>query len=492
MNKIITLNTAVIFDTDGIRVVGTYEDPWFIAKDICKKIGLINVAMALRKVPDKWRATIKVTTASGIHDSGVVNESGLYLLILGSKKVRAQKIKEWICEDVLPAIRKKGRYELDEKLQKLLEEKSEHEEKIQSLQNALLEEQKSSFKMKKSLKKIQTKFTHRHKLTSADCVYILENPDSIAVMYKIGMTSDINNSLSQDRTMAPKIKVKFIMYTQYMREFEKMIKIRCKDNIDDPAHEWVLDSLENLIKIYREINQVIGFDSVEGNKDLWKINMESPPEDEKVLAETLATPIPPTVLDYEERLLPFLKIRLDRYSYVTKNKFAPENFRWCNGFCQTYIEKSKFIKKSASLMTICNICSHKADMASMRILNGTLTIEQIKNNPDIVALKEHEQVCRKCVRVLNKSEFCVGKRQCKTCRNSLRSVKTNKFCEIMEDELAILEKLSPSDRIIKLGTYTRDKLWKISGFFKLGRKEGDKKQDIFDKICIYYDKKEIS
>jgi prophage antirepressor-like protein len=112
------------FKGKNIRVVGTFETPLFAVKDICNILEIVNVTTAVSNIPDKWKTVRKfLRVNSNPLDMLCVNEAGLYKLIMRSNKPIAEKFQEWVCEDVLPSIRKKGEFILEE-YKKQLEEKS--------------------------------------------------------------------------------------------------------------------------------------------------------------------------------------------------------------------------------------------------------------------------------------------------------------------------------------------------------------------------------
>lgn len=100
------------FVSSSLRVILRDGEPWFVAADVCAALDHSNVTQALKRLDDDEQALI---SNEGIHRGSdqvnVVNESGLYSLILGSRKPEAKKFKKWVTSEVLPAIRKTGRYE---------------------------------------------------------------------------------------------------------------------------------------------------------------------------------------------------------------------------------------------------------------------------------------------------------------------------------------------------------------------------------------------
>jgi prophage antirepressor-like protein len=99
------------FTTQSVRVVMIDEAPWFVAADVCDALGLDNNRQAVTRLDDDEKGVISNDTPSGTQEMTIINESGLYSLILGSRKPEAKKFKKWVTSEVLPAIRKTGRYE---------------------------------------------------------------------------------------------------------------------------------------------------------------------------------------------------------------------------------------------------------------------------------------------------------------------------------------------------------------------------------------------
>lgn len=104
--------TECMFNGCNIRVVGTKEEPWFIAVDVCKILQLKNSRKAVQGLDADEKGVIKMMTPGGQQDLQVINESGLYTLILKSRTEEAKRFKRWVTHDVLPRIRKYGYYKL--------------------------------------------------------------------------------------------------------------------------------------------------------------------------------------------------------------------------------------------------------------------------------------------------------------------------------------------------------------------------------------------
>lgn len=93
-----------------IRTVMQNDEPWFVAKDVCEALELGNTSMALERLDDDELISVKLMSGGQNREMIVVNEPGLYTLILGSRKPEAKAFKRWVTHDILPAIRKTGHY----------------------------------------------------------------------------------------------------------------------------------------------------------------------------------------------------------------------------------------------------------------------------------------------------------------------------------------------------------------------------------------------
>jgi anti-repressor protein len=118
------------FNESRIRVIGNYETPLFVAKDICEILGLKDVSNALLNIPEKWKGAKVISTLGGEQNMRIINEAGLYKLIMRSNKPIAQKFQEVVCEEILPTLRKKGEY----KIQSIIDKNKALEEEKMRLQ----------------------------------------------------------------------------------------------------------------------------------------------------------------------------------------------------------------------------------------------------------------------------------------------------------------------------------------------------------------------
>lgn len=98
------------FNDTEVRVVTLDGEPWFVAKDVTNVLGLSNPRTSLAALEDDEKGVHSMDTLGGQQEVTVINEPGLYSLILKSRKPEAKQFKRWVTHEVLPAIRKTGGY----------------------------------------------------------------------------------------------------------------------------------------------------------------------------------------------------------------------------------------------------------------------------------------------------------------------------------------------------------------------------------------------
>lgn len=109
------------YESSEIRTVQVNGEPWFVGKDVAAVLGYSNPRDAINKrVDDEDKGVAKCDTLGGVQDLTIINESGLYSLVLSSKLPNAKKFKRLVTSEVLPSIRKHGAYMTDNTLEQAL------------------------------------------------------------------------------------------------------------------------------------------------------------------------------------------------------------------------------------------------------------------------------------------------------------------------------------------------------------------------------------
>ena len=129
-----------------IRVMrGEDGAPWFVAADVCKALDLSNPTVAVGSLDADERAKFNLGRQG---DATIVNEPGLYTLVLGSRKPEAKAFKRWITHEVIPAIRKHGAYMTKSVLEQVLE----NPELVLLMAQRMLEEQRKNELLQQELR----------------------------------------------------------------------------------------------------------------------------------------------------------------------------------------------------------------------------------------------------------------------------------------------------------------------------------------------------
>lgn len=103
-----------LFDFNGssVRVITIKGDPWFVVKDLCNILEIVKIDSAIRCLDDDEKGTHSVSTPGGNQELSVASESGMYCLVLRSRKPQAKEFRKWVTSEVLPSIRKTGKYQV--------------------------------------------------------------------------------------------------------------------------------------------------------------------------------------------------------------------------------------------------------------------------------------------------------------------------------------------------------------------------------------------
>lgn len=98
------------YQSNKVRTVDMDGAPWFVLKDVCEVLGLGNSRMVSDRLDEDEKGVSKIDTLGGVQNVTIINESGLYNVILRSDKPEAKPFRKWVTSEVLPSIRKTGSY----------------------------------------------------------------------------------------------------------------------------------------------------------------------------------------------------------------------------------------------------------------------------------------------------------------------------------------------------------------------------------------------
>jgi anti-repressor protein len=98
------------YEDQAFRVIEHEGEPWFVAADVSRVLKIKNSRDAVARLDEDEKGVVTTDTLGGNQEVVIVNESGLYSLILTSRKPEAKRFKKWVTSEVLPSIRRTGSY----------------------------------------------------------------------------------------------------------------------------------------------------------------------------------------------------------------------------------------------------------------------------------------------------------------------------------------------------------------------------------------------
>lgn len=219
MNDIQVFNNPIF---GNVRTVEIDGEAWLVGKDVAEILGYSEPRSAVsKKVDPEDRGVAKMETPSGIQEMTIINESGFYTLVLGSKLPYAKKFKHWITSEVIPSIRKNGGYiagqehmsdeELLEKAilvaQRKIAERdliiAEQQKRVGELETAVQE-------MDGVIQNMAPKVDYADRiLSSPDCMLVTQ----IAQDY--GMSAKAFNGVLENAGIQRKVGGQWILYAAY-------------------------------------------------------------------------------------------------------------------------------------------------------------------------------------------------------------------------------------------------------------------------------------
>ena len=115
-------NEIQVWNYEGaeVRTVQIDGEPWFVLADICRELEISNSRMVSERLESDELMSAKLTSGGQRREMTIINESGLYTVILRSDKPQAKPFRKWVTSEVLPSIRKHGAYMTDQALEKAL------------------------------------------------------------------------------------------------------------------------------------------------------------------------------------------------------------------------------------------------------------------------------------------------------------------------------------------------------------------------------------
>lgn len=116
------MNDIQIFNYSGneVRTIQKDGEPWFVLKDVCAVLGISKYRDTAARLDADERGSVELDTPGGMQNMTIINESGLYNVILRSDKPEAKPFRKWVTAEVLPSIRKHGAYMTENTLENMI------------------------------------------------------------------------------------------------------------------------------------------------------------------------------------------------------------------------------------------------------------------------------------------------------------------------------------------------------------------------------------
>ncbi|BAM46323.1 phage antirepressor [Amphibacillus xylanus] len=194
-----------IFEGNQLRIIDEKGELWFVAKDVCEILEIKNSRMALSRLDEDEKGVSSIDTPGGYQKLSTVNEFGLYNLVLSSRKPEAKKFKRWVTHEVIPSIRKTGKYEIQEPSY-VIEDSIKRAERW-------IEEQRERLMLEQRIKEYEPKISYVDKILEAkDAVNITQ----IAKDY--GMSGQKLNNILHEAGVQYKMNGQWLLYGKHQGE----------------------------------------------------------------------------------------------------------------------------------------------------------------------------------------------------------------------------------------------------------------------------------
>ena len=183
----------------------------------------------------------------------------------------------------------------------------------------------------------------------------------------------------------------------------------------------------------------------------------------------------------------YLKTCLTRNELMHATRSTSEDIRFCNGFCQDH----RSIKEFSGESVLCRPCVNKINLAKKQINEGQITLEQFKENPEIIngieIVFDTKKKCNNCQENKTIDQFESGRNECKACKAISVKTKINKDFDVLVSDIE-----KTKDNLINLEKFIKnipkDKLVKVVSHFKVGRKSTDTKEKMIFNTVQHFKK----
>lgn len=207
------------FENQKVRTLKIDDEPYFVGKDVADILGYKNGSRDINNhVDDEDKLKYQISTAGQKREQTLVNESGLYSLILSSKMPNAKRFKHWVTSEVLPTIRKHGAYMTDQKAFDVVHNKDGLASLLQQAADQLREKDIQIEQVKAENKNLSIQLEESNKKVSYLDI-ILGTPDVLAttqIAADYGYSAVKFNQILHRLGIQHKVNSQWILYRVYM------------------------------------------------------------------------------------------------------------------------------------------------------------------------------------------------------------------------------------------------------------------------------------
>jgi len=245
------------FQDEQVRVLKKGDEPWFIAKDVCNVLGFSATGRVLSNLDEDEKGSINPNmhnmhvggenigdympeAGRGGREMAIINEPGLYSLILRSRKPKAKEFKRWITHEVIPSIRQTGGYMTPEKAMEMLSDPDTVYQTLESMmqKTAELRKQNSQQEMKIESQKEQI---HTMQPRAKYCDEVLASQSLIAtniIAKELGMSAKTLNKKLHEWGVQYRQSGVWVLYVRYQNKgLGKMVTYTYNDSYGNPRTE---------------------------------------------------------------------------------------------------------------------------------------------------------------------------------------------------------------------------------------------------------------
>lgn len=197
-----------------VRVLQRDGEPWFVAGDVCRSLGVDNSRQAVSRLDPDEKAVISNDGNRGRRSVSIISEAGVYSLILSSRKPEAKAFKRWVVHEILPSVRKHGAYVTPDTINKILADPDFGIELLSALKRERSERQRLETEVE-----IQRQAIQDFRPVKQYVDKILESKDTLTttqIAADYGLSANKLNQILHEERLQHKVGGQWILYADRM------------------------------------------------------------------------------------------------------------------------------------------------------------------------------------------------------------------------------------------------------------------------------------